>query len=78
MPPISELLKKPDNVSEESFPLAELRQMQNTNLPSDPQPPVANPVIRCPLPSLGQVSPDALRQFYSSNQAKFRIWSLTK
>lgn len=71
MPSLRELMKKPDNVQEESFPFSQLR---GTNLPTDPQPPVANPILRCPLPSLGAVSPDALRQFYSNTAPKFRVW----
>lgn len=75
MPPLSDLLKKPENIDEsiEPYPLAHLQPL-GTNLPTDPHPPVANPIIRCPLPSMGIPNSDSLRQFYSNTAPKFRIF----
>ena len=79
MPRLSDLLRRPSGINDhrEALPLPQPMQPTGVplghNLPADPQPPVANPIIRCPMPATGTVNPDSLRQFYSSNAPKFRV-----
>lgn len=73
MPPISELVKPPDMTRyERAEPLATLRPGNNAPV-EDPMLPVFNVRLRCPMPAIGVVSPDSLRQFYRPAMNQMRV-----
>jgi hypothetical protein len=61
-----------------SEPLSNLMRpvQEGHNLPVEPVAPIANPIIRCPMPPIGKSNVDSLRQFYKYGTAQFRV--LTK
>jgi len=73
MPPISQLVRAPEEGRfSHSEPFAPIRQ--GTNLPvEDPMLPVFNIKLRCPMPAIGSVSPDSLRQFYRPGMNQMRV-----
>lgn len=80
MPRLSELLKRPVNNDgsekqwSHSAPLSTL-QPRGDNLPTDPSAPVLNVNLRCPMPAIGNVNADSLRQFYKNGTAQFRVFT---
>jgi len=60
------------------FPLSHLQpRLEGTNLPVNGEtPPAFNAFIRCPLPPIGTVNPDNLRQFYRPGVQQKRLLSL--
>jgi hypothetical protein len=83
MPPLSELLTRPEQFDPETHP----HQVVGLNTlqpwaggekpqvpPADAQIPLSPPThMRCPLPALGTVNPDSLRQFYRNDIPQFRV-----
>lgn len=72
MPRLSELVKQPDMTRyERTEPLASLK---GNNMPiDDPMLPVFNVRLRCPMPAIGTVNPDSLRQFYRPGMNQMRV-----
>lgn len=71
MPPISELVNAPqEGRYQHTQPLP---GPQHTNLPAEFMRPDFNVVLRCPMPAIGTVNPDSLRQFYRAGLNQMRV-----